>query len=345
VGISAVAEARVIGVLPVLALVALAWQGPPPGDSHLLIVTGLGGEDKYREAFYQLGAAMVDAATNRFGLADSNIVFLGEKVERDSERIDGRSTKENVERALVALAERAGPRDRVFILLIGHGSSTGSGEEARFNLPGPDVTAGDFLTLLGRLPTQQVILANTASASGDFVKVLSGPNRTIVTATKTGFERNETIFGKFFVEAFTGDGADVDKNERISVLEAFNYARLQVARTYEEEDKLLTEHAMLDDNGDGEGSGEPDPQSSDGARAQQLFLSAGVTAGVRAVVTDDPVLVALYGERQRIEEQIEALKLRKEQMPPEEYETRLEDLLVELALKSQEIREREKGSG
>jgi hypothetical protein len=176
------------------------------------------------------------------------------------------------------------------------------------------------------------------------VKVLSGPNRTIITATKTGFERNETMFARFFVEAFTGDGADVDKNERISMLEAFNYARLQVVRAYEEEDKLLTEHALLDDNGDGEGSTEPDPRKTDGAQAQTLFLAGTGLAAAGVAATDDPVLAGLYRERQRLEAEIETLKLRKDQMTPEEYELELEELLVELALKNREIRDREKGS-
>ncbi len=333
-----------MGVFPVLAMVTLVWQGPATGDSHLLIVTGLGGEEAYRSEFYELGASMADAAQSRFGLAESNVAFLGEKVERDPARIDARSTKENVERTLLGMAERAGPSDRIFIFLIGHGSATGSGQESRFNLPGPDVTAGDFARLLEHFPTQPVIFANTASASGDFVKVLSGPNRTIVTATKSGFERNETIFARFFVAAFTGDGADVDKNERISMLEAFNYARLQVVRAYEEEGKLLTEHALLDDNGDGEGSDEPDPRTTDGARAQGLFLAGSGVAVVGLDATDDPALAALYRERQQIEAEIEALKLRKDQMPTEDYEAELEELLVELALKNREIRESEKGS-
>lgn len=328
-----------LGIAAVAGL--LAWQGPVPGgDIHILIVSGIGGQPQYSDAFHSWGVSMVDAARDRLKLPLENINYLAERPDRDPDRIQGRSTKENVERVLAELEQRVGPTDRVFILLIGHGSA--NGEESRFNLPGPDITAAQFAEHLDKFPTQMVVLANTSSASGDFVSVLSGPNRVILTATKTGFERNETIFGRFFVEAFAQDGADVDKDERISVLEAFNYARLQVARTYEADKRLLTEHAVLDDNGDGEGSTEPDPDTSDGALARALFLDrlGNVAAGPAG---GDSVLVALYKEKREIETQIQALRKVKDQIGEEDYEAQLEELLVRLALKNREVRTREEG--
>ncbi len=319
----------------------MAWQGQVAGgDVHILIVSGIGGQQQYSDAFHSWGVSMVDAARDRLKLPPENINYLAERPDRDPERIQGRSTKENVERALAELAQRAGPTDRVFILLIGHGSV--NGEESRFNLPGPDITAAQFAEHLARFATQTVVLANTSSASGEFVSVLSGPNRVILTATKTGFERNETIFGQFFVEAFAEDGADVDKDERISVLEAFNYARLQVARTYEADKRLLTEHAVLDDNADGEGSTEPDPDASDGALARGLFLDrlGTVAAGPAG---GDSVLVVLYNEKREIETQIQTLRNVKDQIEEEDYEAQLEELLVRLALKNREVRAREEG--
>ena len=317
----------------------LAWQaGVGERDSHLLIVSGIGGQPQYSDAFHRWGMTLVTAATDRWGLPPSNVVYLAEQPERDPARIGGRSTKENVERALSEMAQRSGPMDRIFIVLIGHGSTRG--EESHFNLPGPDIAAAELAKLLQQFPTQTVVLANTSSASGGFVSVLSGPNRVIVTATKTGFERNEAIFGEFFVEAFAADGADVDKNERVSVLEAFDYARLQVARRYEDDNRLLTEHAVLDDNGDGEGSTEPDPNTSDGALARTLFLDrlGAVAAGPDS---DDSVLVALYNEKGDLEERIGALRNLKEAMELEVYEAELENLLVQLALKNRAIRARE----
>ncbi len=281
---------------------------------------------------------MADAATKRLGLPTDHVVYLSEDPERDAARIRGRSTKENVVRTIAELASRTGPTDRIFILLIGHGS--GDGEESRFNLPGPDLTAKELAEQFTNFPTQTIVLVNAFSASGDFVKILSGPNRVLVTATKTGFERNESIFGEFFVEAFASDGADTDKDERVSVLEAFEYARRETARRYEDDGRLLTEHAMLDDNGDGEGSTDPTADSADGAWARTLFLDqrgvvrAGATSG-------DSVLVALYNEKTNLETRIAELRNLKDQMEEEVYEEELEALLVELALNNREIRARE----
>ncbi len=325
----------------VAAAALLAWQGSSGGgDSHLLIVSGVGGQPQYSDAFFRWGASMVDAGRGRLGLPSENIVFLAEDPERDSERIQGRSTKANVERVLAELAARVSPTDRIFILLIGHGSV--NADEPRFNVPGPDITAAQLGEQLDKFPTQTVVVANTSSASGDFVSILSGPNRVILTATKTGFERNETIFGEYFVEAFAADGADVDKDERVSVLEAFNYARLQVARSYESDNRLLTEHAVLDDNGDGEGSTEPDPVTSDGALARTLFLDR---IGVVAAGPDgtDSVLVAMYDEKREIEARIATLRNLRDQLEQQDYEAQLEEWLVQLALKNREIRNREGG--
>ena len=171
-----------------------------------------------------------------------------------------------MQKALGEVAQTAGPGDLVFILLIGHGGSQAG--ESRFNLPGPDMTAADFAPLLAALSRQQVVFVNTASASGDFVKALSAKGRTIVTATKSAMERNQTEFPSYFVQAFSEEGADADKDQRVSVLEAFTYARREVERFYEKGHLLVTEHAVLDDNGDGTGSATPDPATGDGALAR-----------------------------------------------------------------------------
>jgi hypothetical protein len=323
-------------VVPLLAGILAAQSSR--GDSHVLIVSGIGGQAQYSEAFYRWGASMFDAAKERLGLPAANVVYLSERPERDPERLHARSTKENVEKVFDDLARRVAPNDRILILLIGHGS--GSGAESRFNLPGPDISATELAAQLDKFPTQTVVLVNTASASGDFVPVLSGPNRVLVTATKTGFERNETVFGEFFVEAFASDGADTDKDNRVSILEAFTYARREVTRRYEDSNRLLTEHALLDDNGDGEGSAEPDAAAADGAFAGTVFMDR---RGVMAMdaTSGDSVLVVLYNEKRELEARIAELVNLKNQMEETVYETELETLLVELALKNREIRTRE----
>lgn len=311
--------------MKVLALLfALSFVAAPAlaAQSHLLIVSGLSGEPKYAEEFHRWGTAMVDAARTRYRLTPEQIVYLAERPERDPARIRGASTRENVERALAELASRAGPSDGIMILLIGHGSSDDAG--ARLNLPGPDLTAADLARMLRRFPTQRIVVANTASASGDFAEALAANNRVVITATRSGMERNETTFGRFFVDAFAGAGADTDKDGRASVLEAFEYAQREVERHYKSSGFLQTEHAQL---------------AGDRESVRGFFLSAGMTALPAA---STPAMRALLEERQRLQNHVEAIKGRKAQMEPARYLDELEQALVQLALKTREIRQRER---
>ena len=164
-----------------------------------------------------------------------------------------------------------------------------------------------------------------------------------MTATKSGFERNESQFGKYFVEAYSADAgsSDTDKNSRISVLEAFEYARLRVEGYYKEQNLLKTEHAQLDGDGDGKGSTEPVDADAEAAGAAYLFGAGDRFAGVSAEdVSNDPELARLVSERRELEGKVEALKLQKESMPEDLYLQELERLLLELATLSQNIEER-----
>ncbi len=323
------------------ALVLLALAGPAAAQqTHILVVTGLSGDPAYAEQFHTWAAALIDAAAERYELPAANVTWLAEKADVDPERMDGRSTRENVEAAVAAIADRAEPNDHVLILLIGHGSYQNG--ESRFNLPGRDLTAEDYDLLLERLQAQRVSFINTATSSGGFIDALSGEGRTVVTATRSGGQWNETVFGGHFVAAFADGSAESDQNrdDRVSVLEAFEYAVAQVSRVYASDGRLQTEHALLDDNGDQEGTREPDPVSSDGALARTLFISAGEGAGIPGW-PEDPALRALYQERLEIQEQIEALQATRGGTDEAVYQAELEKLLVAIALKGREIRDAE----
>ena len=317
-------------------LLALGWAPVSAGaeQSHLLIVAGLSGDPEHAEVFHQWAVRLVDAAKERYGLADENVVYLGEDPKVDPARIDGRASREEITKALGALARRAAADDPVLIMLIGHGSSG-----ARFNLPGPDMSAAEFARLLQPIRSRRLAFVNAASASGSFVSPLAAPGRVVVTATRREAEQYATLFGGFFIEALAGDAADMDKDQRVSFLEAFNYARRTVEEAYKREGLLATEHALLDDNGDGEASAEPGPNAADGPLAASIRLGVGAarTAGVAA----DPALRALYSERDELEARVAALKLLKASMDPARYAKELEQLLTELALKSRVIREKE----
>ncbi len=316
---------------------ALIFPAAGAAQTYLLVVGGIGGEPTYRERFQVWCSALVSAARDQLGIADDRIVYLAEDPERDP-RIDDRSTKANIEAAFADLAQRAEPSGRLVVVLVGHGSTTGN--VPRFNLPGPDMQAEDFAAQLSQFATQEIVVVNLASASGDWVGALSGERRVIVTATRSAAERHETVFGGYFVAALTSEDADTDKDGRISLLEAFEYARREVARVYQRQNRLLTEHALLDDDGDGSGAHEPDPATGDGARARTWFLTeADVTAAQPE--TDDSVLATLYGDRARLEGALAELRARKDSMDAAAYEAELERLLLELARTNRSIRERE----
>jgi hypothetical protein len=294
-------------------------------DSHLVIVAGLGGEKKYTDAFHQMAVALVGAAEKKLGVDPAHIAYLGEKPADPSLPVyRGRASRETVARALADVARRARPGDLVFILLIGHG--TAQAGASRFNLAGPDMGAADFAPLLDGLAAQTVVFVNAASASGDFAQGLSGKDRAIVTATKSPLERNQTVFAKHFVDAFTGDGADADKDQRVSLLEAFEYARREVQRFYEKERRLLTEHAVLEDG-------------REGALARTVFLGTGGEV-VTAAEAGDPELAGLRQERRDVERRMEALRGQKAALSASDYQAQLEGLLLELALKDEAIRRR-----
>lgn len=280
---------------------------------HVLIITGLAGEPQYRARFLDAAATLADSARSRWAVADSSLIVLGEDPAQDPRHIKAKATKEEVARAFVTLSNRVAPGDIVLVFLNGHGA--GEGPQSRVNLPGPDPTAADFAAWISGFTRQTVVFVNAASGSGDFVPVLAGRGRLIVAATKTAIERNETVFAKPFIKALTTGEADADKDGRVSVYEAFDYAKKEVAKLYEVDNKLLTEHAVLSDT------------------AMARTVAFGGKSG-----SSDPRVIALVAERQELESQVAALRARKSTTDSTTYERELERLLLLIAEKTQAIR-------
>ena len=298
----------------VLILLLLCAAPVSAQDTHLVVITGVGGDEEHTKTFHKWATMIPDA----------NIIYLSEKPDLDPSLIKARSTRENVQKTLTDLAARARPGDAVLIVLIGHGSF--NGQQAAFNLPGPDLTPAEYGRLLAGFAAERVAFVNTAASSGAFIPAVAGPGRAIVTATKTGGERNETRFPEYFVQAFTDESADRDRNGRVSIAEAFEYAKARVVRTFEQEGLLLSEHATLEDG-------------VNGSLASALFLAPAQAAA--KVDTSDPEVRALVEERDAIERQIAALRLMKPSMDAAQYDAQMEKLLTQLALKTKAIRERQ----
>ena len=318
-------------------LLFLAFAAPAAAQTvHLAVIVGLAGDPEHAELFQRWASTLVDGATDRLGVPKDHIIYLAEQPDKDPKRVTGKSTQQNIEAAFATLAKTSKPDDVVFIVLIGHG--TFDGKVAKFNLPGPDMTPASFEPLLKSIPSKHIVFVNTSSSSGPFLEELSGPGRTIVTATRTGAERFATLFGGYFVDALMSDTADADKNRRVSVLEAFDAAKIGVARAYEQEGIMLTEHPLLDDSGDKKGTTDPKVDGKNGQVASVLAL--GTVQGADTMPAD-PKMRALYEERRDLERRVEGLKLMKSGMEPARYASELEKLLTELALKSKQIKDAE----
>ena len=296
----------------------------------MVIVTGLGGEPGYRRSLQEWAAGLA-AAGRKLGVADSSIVLLAGDTAGVRARI---ANRENVTQALRTLASRSRPGDVILLFLAGHGSHEGA--DSRLNIPGPDLTAAELGALLQPLSDRRVVVVNASSASGDFVPALSAKGRVIITATKTSMERNATQFGRHFTAALAQEGADADKDGRVSVLEAFLYAKRETARAYTADNRLLTEHAVLDDDGDRTGSAAPGAEGADGGLARTVYIGEGTSTAAPT----DSAGAALVREKRSLEAQISALRARKSSLKADEYEAQLEALLVELALRNEALRGR-----
>lgn len=223
------------------------------------------------------------------------------------------ATKAALQAAIGRIAARARAEDTVTLVLIGHG--TFDGVAFKFNLPGPDVSAVELRAWMDALPARQLVVVSS-SASGAAVATLKAPARGVIAATRSGNEKNAVVFSRYFVDALRDTAADSDKDDAVSAGEAFEFARQKVAAYYETQKRLATEHPVYDDAG---------------AR----FILARFGSAQRAL--DNPLKRALLARRERVESQIDLLKLGKAAMPVEEYKKRLAALLLDLARLQEEI--------
>lgn len=295
------------------------------GQSWLIVVSGLAGTPRHAAQFDEQSAMLITAARTRLGMRDERIV-------RVSDNTTPAATVEGITRVLSGVADRAQPQDVVTIVLIGHGSAASG--PPRFNVRGPDLTADQMARLLERFPTQQLVVVNASSASGPWVEALAGPRRVIITATRSATERDETTFMRHFAASFGSEEGDADKDGRVSILEAFEFARQGVTRHYQSLRRLRTENPLLDDNGDGRGSLMPSA-TGEGSCAAAVFLDA-------PAANADSGLAVLLGRRDSLQRALGELQSRRGAAPDTAAHSReVERLLLEIARNGAEIRARQ----
>jgi hypothetical protein len=229
-----------------------------------------------------------------------------------------------VRAALGDLRRRASRDDVVFVLVMGHGSALDA-DAAKFNLVGPDLTASEWAALVKPIAAR-VVFVDATAGSFPFLHALAAPGRVVVTANDSAAQQFETVFPGFLAKAFDDHAADLDKNGRVSVWEAFTFASAAVKAWFAERGLLATERALLDDTGAGIGAEAGSP-GADGALARATYLEPEAPAPAAA----DAERGRLLKRRAELESAVELLRARKPAMPADLYERELEKLLTELA--------------
>jgi len=300
-----------------LAIIAV-WTMQARAATYYVIIAGLGGEPDYQQRF--------NAAAK-----DLDRIFKGPGESAHVYSLSGaQSTAAQLRSTLSTIAHDAKAEDDFVLILIGHGSF--DGVEYKFNLVGPDISATQIAEMCDRIPSRKQLVVNTTSASGGSVAALERPGRAVIAATKSGTEKNATIFARYWVEALQDPAADADKSDSISAMEAFTYAAKKTSAFYDAQKRLATEHPVFDDIG----RGEPVREAGNG---QGLLLSSitVLRLGGNLQAANDPAKRVLLQKKEELEQKIDTLKYQKAAMDPADYKQQLTVALVELARVQEEL--------
>ncbi len=320
---------RALVGLCVLAL----WPGLAAAQSarHAVLIQGASGEPTFAKQHRGWLDQLATTFREKFKMDATQLTVMAEQAGEGEQR----ATAENVRSTFDRLATTLQPADVLFVMLIGHG--TAEGTAAKFNLVGPDLTVADWKALLTPIKSR-VVFVNSSSASFPFAAGLTGDRRIIMTSTSTPAQKYATVFADGFVQALNAPAADLDKNMRVSMWEAFFFASRIVKQYFEQKGLLVTERAILEDNGDGVGREAMSPTGEDGTLATMTYLDAGTETKAT-----DPALQMLFQKQELLTIQIDELKRKKASMPAAEYDQAWEKLMIELATVGAEIRA--KGGG
>jgi hypothetical protein len=280
--------------------------------TYYVIVAGLGGEPDYEQRF-TAAAKDLDRIFKSAGSTGHVFTLQG-----------AQATALQFRDAMSTVAREAKAEDDFVLILIGHGSF--DGVEYKFNLAGPDLTAAEIAALCDRIASRRQLVVDTTSASGGAVQALEKPGRAVIAATKSGTEKNATVFVRYWIEALQDPSTDTDKSDSVSAIEAFRYATQKAAAFYDAEKRLATEHAVFNDVGKGE-------PVRDAGNGQGMLLSSFtlLRLGASQLAASDPAKRALLDKKEELEQKIDILKYKKAAMDSADYKKQLTDALVELA--------------
>jgi hypothetical protein len=297
-----------------VGLMTLCLATSARASGFYVTVAGLVGEPDYEERFTS-AAKDLDKALKASGTAAHVYTLTG-----------GDATRSRLTQVLEQVAREAKPDDDFVLTLIGHGSY--DGVEYKFNLVGRDMSAGELAALCNKVAARRQLIVNATSASGGSIPAFQQAGRAVIASTKSGTEKNATVFARYWAEALQDPSADIDKNESVSALEAFQYADRKTVEFYTSQKRLATEHAVFEDTGKGEAVR---AQSGDAGEGRLLASLTLVRFGESQKAALDPAKRDLLGKKEDLERRIDVLKYQKAAIAQNEYEQQLKALLIELA--------------
>ncbi len=297
----------------------LGLAAPMMATTFYVNVAGLGGQEDY-ESRFRAQVEELDKLTK--GVPGAKVLSLS----------GASASKAKVKEVFAQLAREAKADDIVVVTLLGHG--THDGEDFKFNLPGPDLSARELAQQLSPVAAKRQVIVNAASCSGGALAALQKDGRVVISATKSPTERLAPVFGRYWIEALRDPAADADKNEVITALEAYRYADNKVTKYFEATKRLATEHPMIVDTAAGQPQRIPDPAKG---QAQTALRTPVLTFGSLQNAAKSPEKQKLLEQREAIEQQIDSLKLRKAAMASDDYRLQLRNLLLQLARVQEEL--------
>ncbi len=254
----------------------------------------------------------------------------------------GEAGGSQLERLRAHLSKVPSPTEEpLWIVLAGHGNA--QGKAPKFALTGPDLAADDLSSMLSLVKRPAIVVAGFA-CSGAFIGPVSGPDRVLVSATRSGREDNWVRFPRLFAEAIGSLDADMDADGEVSVFEAWLHASRAVASYYRQEGRMLTEHSVLSEPG----AAKPLEYSAFETKTKEppnvIVQREAAPFASRWALASNPLEAALSPEartqRQRLETELVFLRKSKAALAPGEYQAQLESLLLRIGALYAPVRER-----
>lgn len=325
---------RLNRILAAAALTALALIPRPAfaqaGDRYAVIVEGVSGDESYAKLYRGWVDRISQVLRQKAGMDAAHLTLIVETPGAGEQK----STADVVKATFAKLAKDVKADDQLFVMLIGHGGSTGG--DPKFNLVGPDLTTQDWADLLKPI-AGHIAFVDTSSASYGFLQALSAPGRVVMTATNSNAQVYDTVFADGFIAAFSTSDSDADKDGRISLMEAFTYAQRKVGEHFQQAGTMATEHAVFDDTGKGAAS---DAASANGAGAVASLMFLDVAA---KPTSSDPAVQSLIDQQQKLTQQVDDLRRKRPSMTPQAFDEQFEPLIIQLATVSRDIRRKTGG--